>query len=540
MGVVETVSLGAIMPFVAIATNPKLIETNDYYRAAFEFFGFSDAANFTIAFGFVLIGFYVLRAIAQFFNVLFIYVFSHGIGEELKCEMFERSLAASYQAHTQTNSAKIIKIINQDSERFSHILTNVIQLIGELIIFVMLYAMIVFAQWKITLVLTVILAVKVLIILKTISRRIGKIGRSNSTLYETQQRSLQSSLANFKIIKLLGNAHELLDDYKTRSLDLAKNNAKQNALANTPRIFMETLGFSILVALVIYVIWKYRDASAIVPIVSMFVLVLYRLLPSAQRILFAFNTIRLNEAGMENIYKALTNEIPHEGDRQIGFERSIALKDISFSFNPKKPLIADINLTIKKGEKIGFCGESGGGKSTLVDLISGIYSPDSGLIAADDEEITLENVRAWREKIGLIPQDIYLFDGTIAENVSFGKKFDEQRVINALKRANIYDFLQAHEGIRTRVGEDGVLLSGGQKQRVGIARAIYGDPDLLILDEATSALDSKTEAAIMNEIYDVSNNRTLLIVAHRLSTLSRCDRVYRIEKGRLVETEVPH
>ncbi|MDR2904876.1 MAG: ABC transporter ATP-binding protein/permease [Helicobacteraceae bacterium] len=539
IGAIETVGLGAIMPFVAVATNPSLIQTNPHFKRVFDFFGFADAADFVIALGFVLLGFYIFRALTQMINIFIGFAFAQRVSEEITTKMFARSLRRSYQEHTQSNTATIVKRVTKDADAVGEMLRHMNMIINEFFIFIMLYAMILFVQWKITLVLTVFLAIKVLIVLKSISRKIRSLGNAASKLQEKRQHILQSSLHNFKIVKLLGNSAEITENFRLQSREITVSGVKTNVLANTPRVFVETVGFCILIALVIYIMWKYRDAAAIVPIVSMFVLVLYRLLPSAQHMLYAFNTIQKNLINVENCYNELSYEIPEEGDAPIAFEKAIETRDLNFHFRADKPVIKNANFTIKKGEKIGFCGESGGGKSTLIDLLSGVYKPVSGGVYADGVEITIENVRAWRRKIGLIPQDIYLFDGSVAENITFGKHYDEEKIVRALKQANIYDFLTTHDGINTRVGEGGILLSGGQKQRVGIARALYGDPSIMVLDEATSALDSKTEAAIMDEIYDFADDKTLLIVAHRLSTLARCDRVFKIERAKIAEVEVP-
>jgi ATP-binding cassette subfamily B protein/ATP-binding cassette subfamily C protein len=219
-----------------------------------------------------------------------------------------------------------------------------------------------------------------------------------------------------------------------------------------------------------------------------------------------------------------------EGSRPIAFEKSIRLDNISFRYMSGGDILENVSLEIQKGEKIAVTGESGGGKSTLVDIIIGINKPVSGTIYIDDQAITGENIRSWRSKIGYIPQDIYLFDGTVAENVAFGSEYDEQKIELALQKANIWQFLSQKEGINTRVGEGGIQLSGGQQQRIAIARALYDDPDVLVLDEATSALDTETEVKIMDEIYDnVSRNKTLFVIAHRLSTVERCERKIRVE-----------
>ena len=273
-----------------------------------------------------------------------------------------------------------------------------------------------------------------------------------------------------------------------------------------------------------YILIRYKDAAAVIPIISMYALALYRILPSVNKILQNINMMGYYGHSVEKVYEDLLYHTDYEDNEPCEFACDIELQNVSFGYKDHKPIVKDFNLTIQKGDKIAFCGESGAGKSTLVDLIIGIYKPQSGKILVDGVEITNSNLRSWRKKIGYIPQSIYLFDGSVAENVAFGSEIDEERVKEACKKANIWSFLEEYEGIHTRVGEGGILLSGGQKQRIGIARAIYDDPEILVLDEATSALDSATEARIMDEIYDVAKNKTLLVIAHRINTIERCNR----------------
>ncbi|MDR2034845.1 MAG: ABC transporter ATP-binding protein/permease [Helicobacteraceae bacterium] len=534
---VETVGLGAIMPFIALATNPALAQNDSRYKAIGDFFGFQSAAEMTIAFGLVLIAFYLFRAALLLFQAYLSARFSVGVGEDLKRRLFIKTLELSYLDFARLNSGKLVKSVMYNSLQMAHLLRAFSQLLSELFIFFMLYAMVWFVHWKITLVLSAILIVKIVVVLKTISRRLRKIGNKNSDINSTMHETLQSTFGNFKMIKLAGNAAEIAEIFSKRVAQLFKNTITSNVLGVLPRISIETMGFIILLSLVIYVIAKYQDASAIVPIVSMFVLVLYRLLPSSQRILGLFNEIQQYLHAAPLVYDELIAQTPNEGDKPIAFEKRIALKNIRFGYDPAKPIINDLTLTIKKWQKIGFCGKSGGGKSSLIDLICGVYEPQSGEILIDDEKITRENIRDWRKKIGYIPQDIYLFDGSVAQNVAFGKPYDQNGVERALRGANIYDFLLRHEGIDTRVGDGGILLSGGQRQRIAIARALYGDPEVLVLDEATSALDVETEAAIMDEIYGAA--KTMLIIAHRLSALSRCDLVYMVKGGTLTQIETP-
>jgi ABC-type multidrug transport system fused ATPase/permease subunit len=218
------------------------------------------------------------------------------------------------------------------------------------------------------------------------------------------------------------------------------------------------------------------------------------------------------------------------GNEIIEFEDKIELINVDFSYQ-EKAVLSGINLTINKGEKIAFIGESGSGKSTLVDLIIGLHRSNQGEIKIDGVLVDESNLQNWRSQIGYIPQQVYLFDGTISQNVCFGRDLDKSLLETTLKQANILDFLQTKQGVETLVGEDGVQLSGGQKQRIAIARALYGQPEILVLDEATSALDDKTEKKIMDEIYQISRDKTLIIVAHRLSTIEGCDHTYKIKNG---------
>jgi ABC-type multidrug transport system fused ATPase/permease subunit len=214
----------------------------------------------------------------------------------------------------------------------------------------------------------------------------------------------------------------------------------------------------------------------------------------------------------------------------IEFNNKIELINIDFAYQDK-PVLNGINLTINKGDKIAFVGESGSGKSTLVDLIIGLYQPNQGEMCIDNMLIDKSNLQSWRSQIGYIPQQVYLFDSTITENVCFGRKIDQSLLEKVLKQANIFEFLQTKQGTETLVGEGGIQLSGGQKQRIAIARALYGQPEILVLDEATSALDDKTEKKIMSEIYQISQDKTLIIIAHRLSTIKGCDKIYQLENG---------
>jgi ATP-binding cassette subfamily B protein/ATP-binding cassette subfamily C protein len=266
----------------------------------------------------------------------------------------------------------------------------------------------------------------------------------------------------------------------------------------------------------------------------MYALALYRILPSINRLLGYVNNIAFMHHSLDLLDEAMHLPVETEGDEPVSFSESISLSNVSFTYATGSEVIENACITIHKGEKVAVTGESGSGKSTLIDLIIGIHKPSAGTITIDGKPLSEQNIRAWRSKIGYIPQNIYLIDGTVGENVAYGSEIIEEKITTALKKANIWDFLLTKEGIHTKVGEGGIQLSGGQQQRIGIARALYDDPELLILDEATSALDNETEEKIMNEIYSASENKTLIVIAHRLSTVERCNRRIRLDNGKIV------
>jgi len=258
-------------------------------------------------------------------------------------------------------------------------------------------------------------------------------------------------------------------------------------------------------------------------------LALYRLLPSVHRLIVRYNKIMFYSKSIELVHNELKYEREALGEELLAFDKMITFECVGFSYAEEKRVLENINLSIQKGETIGIVGESGSGKSTLVDMLIGLNLPTVGDILIDWQKLSTENLVSWRKQIGYIPQSIYLFDGTVGENVIFGRAYDQERLIEILKRVKLWDMLNDKNGVDTQVGEGGKLLSGGQKQRVAIARALYSSPDILILDEATSALDQKIEMEIMQEIYSLCKERTLVIISHNEAILEGCHKILKVE-----------
>jgi len=535
VSIVEVVGVGAIMPFISVATNFDNIFNNKYFKFLYETFNFNSPVNFVIAFGIVLVFFYIFRSLFNLFYFYLLNRFSQSRYSILAYRLFENYLGMHYIDFINRNSSHLMKTLVNEVNNLVQLISNVLFMMSEIFIIVFIYFMLLYVNWKMTLLITFFLLANIWILKKVVSSRIKKAGEIRNKMQQQFYEIINSSFGNFKIIKLKGNDKEILEKFNKASFGYANANIINQTLAQVPRLFLEAVSFSLIALIIVYVVFKYHtDIKGALPILSMFVLGLYRLMPSVNRIYSSYNQILFYLKSLEITHNDLIYEPEDLGDEEIEFRDKIELKNVSFSYD-KKNVLKSINLKIKKGEKLGVIGKSGSGKSTLVNLIIGLYKPKKGKIFIDNIELNEKNLKSWRKKIGYIPQNIYLFDGTIAENVAFGEEFDEDKVKEALKMANILDFLEKHhQGIYTRVGENGVKLSGGQKQRVAIARALYNNPEILVLDEATSALDSETEKKIMDEIYKIGKNKTMIIIAHRISTLDRCNRIIKLENGKLV------
>ncbi|MDR0301573.1 MAG: ATP-binding cassette domain-containing protein [Treponema sp.] len=532
--IIETVGISAIMPFISLASNPDLLASG-LYKKAFDFTGFTGFEPFIITFGIVIIFFYIFRAVYSVLLTYFINRFSLDTHKYLSKKMFKTILSISYKTFVQKNSAEQIRAISEETNDVGKIILNLMKLLSEAFTVLMIYAVIIIINWKMTLVITFVLLLMTLFILFFSTKKNRQLGAKRLETGRKIYRSLIESLGNIKFIKLKGNEAGIIQNYETNTAIKARTEVINNVLGDLPKGILESIGFSMLIAAVIFFIWMYHDASGAIPIITMYALALYRILPSIHRMLQQIGTIAYLQKTLESVNENLNQPVENEGSAPVEFERSVRLENINFKYMTGNEVITGVSFTVNKGEKIAITGESGGGKSTLVDIIIGIHKPISGEIYIDDTLLTDGNIRSWRMKIGYIPQSIYLFDGTVAENISFGSEPDKDKITKALQRANIWDFLAQKEGIHTRVGDGGIQLSGGQQQRIGIARALYDDPEVLVLDEATSALDTETEKKIMDEIYSVSENKTLIVIAHRLSTVERCDRKIRIEHGKIIK-----
>lgn len=531
---IESFAISLIMPFVSVASDFSLFERNAYLRQIDEFFSLSKY-ELVAYFGLLLIVFYVLRA---FLNALYFYLlarFSKGRYHLFALRLFRKYLNLDYESFTRQKHSALLKTITQEAFNLSTMLASFLLMMSELFVVALIYALMLVVDYQITLFLSVFLLANALILVRVLSPMMKKAGAKREAAMSAFFETLSTNLNNFKFIKLKGKEESVAHLFSEQSFAFSRANITSETINALPRLFLEAVGFCVLVFIVVALIWQRQsDIHTALAMISLFVLALYRLMPSANRIITSYHDLLYYKNSLDIVYKALYEKDENLGDEKVSFEKDLVLKNVNFAYKNKPLLFENLNFTLKKGEKIAFIGESGSGKSTLVDILMGLLPPNSGEILIDGQNLSAQNLKNFRQKIGYIPQQIYLFNDIIAKNIAFGEEFDEKMLERVIKQANLQSFITSlKDGANTLVGDGGGNLSVGQKQRIAIARALYLSPQILVLDEATSALDNESEAKIMSEIYKISSDKTLIIIAHRLNTIEQCDKIYRVEKGKI-------
>ncbi|EAH8148329.1 ABC transporter ATP-binding protein [Campylobacter jejuni] len=535
---IESFAISLVMPFITLASDFSYFDKNKYLIQLKDYLALP-VFEIIVYFGVVLIVFYVLRALLNSYYFHLLARFSKGRYHAIAYKVFAKFLNTDYENFTQKNQSEILKSITGEVYNLSTMISSFLLMMSEIFVVLLLYTLMLLVNYKITLFLSLFMIINAFILIKVLSPIVKKAGLKREEAMKNFFEILNTNLNNFKLIKLKTKEDGVLNLFKTQSEIFARANITNESVSAMPRIYLEGVGFCVLVFIVVFLVFKNQsDISGILATISIFVLALYRLMPSANRIITSYHDLLYYRSSLDIIYQILKQKEESLDEEKINFEKELRLENLTFGYKDKKNLFTCLNLSIKKGEKIAFIGESGCGKSTLVDIIIGLLSPREGRVLLDENELNMKNVKNYRQKIGYIPQNIYLFNDSIAKNISFGDEVDEEKLQRVIKQANLEHFVKnLPQGVQTKVGDGGSNLSGGQKQRIAIARALYLDPEILVLDEATSALDTESEARIMDEIYKISKDKTMIIIAHRLSTITRCDSIYRLENGKLFKED---
>jgi ATP-binding cassette, subfamily B, bacterial PglK len=555
----ETAGIGLIVPFVGIVTNPTIIQEQEILSNVYKLLNFQSSNTF-ILFGvaILLTIFMVKNAYLLFFyHVQYRVIFNQRV--KLSRSLFRAYLMKPYTFHLQRNSAELLRNVNGEVMKvFGGILLAGFQLVTEVLVILSIITLLIITAPLATLTSGILLGGSVMIFFKTFRKKITHLGNEDQRVNREVIKWVNQGLGASKEVKVSGKESYFVNMYDKHSRVLADNTIYKSMLDQVPRLFIETLLVSVVLVTMIIIVFQGTDTSTLVATMSLFAMAAFRLMPSITRIVALMTSIRFSKPALtvvyndlvkdhedkdfileENSFSSNKQEIVNCGERT--FRYSINLENVYFRYpNQEEYSIKNLSLTIPIGQSVAFVGTSGAGKTTIIDIILGLLEPEKGRVSIDGKELT-ELLPIWQNKIGYIPQSIFLSDDTIRKNVSFGisdKDIDESAVLKAIEDAQLKEFIDTlPEGLDTVVGERGVRLSGGQRQRIGIARALYHNPEIIFLDEATSALDNETEVEIMKAIDGLKGEKTLIIIAHRLSTIENCDMVFRVDKGKLVSVE---
>ncbi len=524
-GFLELLGVAGIFPLISAITEGRV----------------SDINNITmLSLGLLCV--YVIKNLFLMYMYSQVYKFVYDGRSKLATRLLEQYMKEDYEFHLGRNMAVIQRAVRSDVDGFYHLVRCLLQLMSELIICVVLAALLFVSDFWMALFLVVLLGLCVSTVVVISRKKAKKLGADDMVAGSKMNQWLMQGIGGIKEIKLLSREDYFVNSFKEYSDKSSDNQRKQQVLIQLPRLLTETVSIgAVLLWLVIAAAYG-MDLLSIVPTLAVFAVAAFRLLPSVGKINGLLADYNFYRPRVDFIYEDMhgvqeITECNKSDDKIISFNESIELSDVSFAYAGTDKYILDkVSLSIARGESVGVVGPSGAGKTTLVDVIMGLLKISAGDIKVDGVSV-FEGLSSWQRLIGYVPQNIYLSDDSIRHNIAFGipdEEIDDDRISECIKEARLSDLIsELSEGVETVIGDRGIRLSGGQRQRIAIARALYFSPEVLVLDEATSSLDNDTEAAVMEAIEALHGKVTMIVVAHRLSTIEKCDKVYRVEDGKV-------
>lgn len=542
----ELLGVAVFQPFVNIIMMPDSIQENPYLARIYQMFGCSTTESFltVVALGIIVI--YVVKNVYLWVEQDLILKFTYGVQQKLSTRLLTTYLAEPYMFHLNKNIAELQRSMQEDTTMFTQVLMHTLQLIAEVVVCVVLGVYLFSVSNSITVVIVGLLILCVILFTKLTKRFTEELGKQGQIYKGKLYQWVNQSLGGVKEVKVLNREEFFTSSYKKYYRLYIKGVRINRLLSITPKYMVEAVCMTgLLIAIIIKLNFGHGELENFIPQLATFAVAAFRLLPSVGRINEHVNNILYAVPSVDLIYGDLKGiedyqeEKGEEEGREWNFERAISAKHVTYAYpNMDTNVLEDANCVIPKGKTVAFIGSSGAGKTTMADIILGLLVPQRGKILVDDIDV-FKNLTMWHHQIGYIPQVIYLSDDTIRNNIAFGiheDQINEEAVKTALKKAQLAEFVDTlPDGLDTIVGDRGVRLSGGQRQRIGIARALYHDPEILVLDEATSALDNETETAVMEAIESLQGSKTMIIIAHRLTTIQNADIIYEVGDGKVTK-----
>jgi ATP-binding cassette, subfamily B, bacterial PglK len=541
-GFFDVLGLASILPVVTIALDPSIIETNPYLYKVNIFIGSPDKKYFLLIIFLAVFLIFLLRAIVFLLIQRYQAKYSFKLSSTISKNLFKAYLKKNLDFYNNFHSAKIIRNITAIPQQFSnYVLLPTITIVSETIVFIIIVGIILAYDPIIFLLLVVLIFPVLFYFYNKTKNSIQQNGKIKNKMIPILHKDVYQAIRGFVDVKLASKERYFIESYNKKQIFLNNINVRMTFLKSIPAKLVELSAIGGVVLMIIYATFLSDDSIALISLIGIYVAAAYRLMPSVNKIMSSVMLIKEYQMVFEILKDAVNVSDFVDNPKQIEFEKYICLKNISFCYpGVESKTLVNTNLFVKKGEKIGFIGKSGSGKTTLMNLLLRFYIEQSGDLLVDGVKIDSENISGWRKLMGYVQQNIFIIDGTIAENIAFGlakEDIDMVKLHNSINQSSLSEVVERlPQGLNTIVGEHGVKISGGQRQRIAIARALYNDAEILIFDEATSALDNETEEEIIEAIKNISkSSKTIFIIAHRYTSLKYCDRIFEMSQGNIIK-----
>jgi len=545
----QAFGVASIFPFINVVMNPDIVQQNKWLSLVYNKGNFSDLNSFIIFLGIIVFLIVILSSIISAVTTWAKTRFTLGKNHSLSQRLLTVYLSQPYEFFLQKNSSELGKnVLSEINQLTGQLLIGLFDILINGLMVLVIIGMLFMVDVTVTTGAFIFLGGSYTLINYLVKNRLRKTGKERLDANKGRFRMANEALSSIKTTKVMGIESYFLKSYSYHSRKFAQLNIFAHLMGEVPRYFLEAIAFGGIVFFILFVIAKGEKVIDFVPLLSLYALAASRTIPALNRLFNAITRVYYNIAIVDKIYEDMIEiglpqkpePLPDIKGSELIFNKEIKLQNIRFCYEDSPyEVINGLSLTISKNSIIGFVGVTGCGKTTLVDLILGLLIPQSGQILVDNTTLTEGNIKAWQRKIGYVPQEIYLSDDSVKKNIAFGleeKDINNEQVKFVARIAAIDSFIENElpEKYNTIVGERGIRLSGGQRQRIGLARALYRNPEVLILDEATSSLDGTTEEAVLKAIQSAAKSRTVIMIAHRLSTLRDCDKIYILEKGNII------
>jgi len=542
----EIISIGAVLPFLGVLTAPEQVYQHSLMQPVIQTLALTKPEQLILPLTILFITAALLAGVIRLTLLYAMTRLSFATGADLSINIYRRTLYQEYEVHISRNSSEIINgIITKTNTVIAGVISPTLNLISSIILLVGIMGALFAINTIIALSAFIGFGSLYWLVIRYTKVHLKDNGKTIADQSTQMIKSLQEGLGGIRDVLIDGTQQFYCKLYRNADLPLRRASGNNVFIGGSPRYAMEAIGMTLIAGLA-YLMTQQEDGMVTaIPILGALALGAQRLLPGLQQAYASYSAIKGSKSSFEDVLNLLDQSLTEYADqplpKPIPFVKEIKLNNLNFRYIEDSPwVLKNINLSLKKGSRIGFMGVTGSGKSTLLDIIMGLLPATEGGLIIDNQAINTQNRRAWQAHIAHVSQNIYLSDSTIEENIAFGiekEKIDHQRVKKAAQQAQIAQLIeQWKDGYQTFVGERGIRLSGGQRQRIGIARALYKQADVLIFDEATSALDNETEQAVMDAIEDLGEEVTILIIAHRLTTLKGCDQIIKLEKEFNIKT----